>query len=299
MGAEPLRAPFYEEEIRRALRLPFNRAFRYRTGLDDLIAQAEAMDSLAPSGFIFHMSRCGSTLAAQMLAALPDSIVISEAAPLDAVVQLARGLPEDDAARALRAMVGAFGRKRSGRERRYVVKLDCWHTLALPLFRRAFPEVPWVFLYRDPVEVLVSQMRERGMQMVPQFLPPAFFGIDTEGVPDEDYCARVLAAVCRAVIDAGTSGGLILNYRELPDAVGTAILPHFAISCGEEEHERMRHVAQQDAKSPGLPFAGDSDAKQRDATETVRRAADRHLGEIYARLEARRGKLTAPAGFSD
>ena len=296
-GPEPLRGPFYESDIRRALRLPFNRAFRYRTGLHDLVAQAETMDSLAPSGFIFHMSRCGSTLAAQMLAALFDSIVISEAAPLDAVVQLARGLPAEDAARALRAMIAAFGRKRSGRERHYVVKLDCWHTLALPLFRRAFPDVPWMFLYRDPVEVLVSQMRERGMQMVPQFLPPGFYGIDAEGAPDEDYCARVLAAICRAVIDHGTDGGLILNYRELPGAVGAAILPHFGISCGEEEWQSMRQAAQQDAKSPSLPFAGDAAAKQRAATQTIRRAAARHLGGIYRRLEAL--NLTAIAGFSD
>ncbi len=99
-------------------------------------------------------------------------------------------------------MVAAFGRKRSGRERHYVVKLDCWHTLALPLFRRAFPDVPWVFLYRDPVEVLVSQMRQRGMQMVPQYLPPGFYGIaDTDATMDEDYCARVLGVICRAALD--------------------------------------------------------------------------------------------------
>ena len=285
-GAGPLGVSFYEEAVRRALSLPFNRAFRYRTGLHDLIAQVEAAESLGPSGFIFHMSRCGSTLAAQMLAALSDSIVISEAAPIDAVVQFARGLSDDDAVRALRAMVGAFGRKRGGQERRYFVKLDCWHTLALPLFRRAFPDVPWVFLYRDPIEVLVSQMRQRGMQIVPQFLPPGFYGIDAEGVPDEDYCARVLAAICRAVIDAGPSGGLILNYRELPAAVWAAMLPHFGICCGEEERERMRQAAQQDAKSPSLPFAGDTRAKQRAATATIRRAAERHLGEIYHRLEA-------------
>jgi hypothetical protein len=284
-GPAPLRAPFYEDDIRRVLRLPFNRAFRYRTGLHDLVAQAETMDSLAPNGFIFHMSRCGSTLAAQMLAALPNSIVISEAAPIDAVVQLARGWPAEDGARALRAMISAFGRKRSGHERRYFIKLDCWHTLALPLFRRAFPEVPWAFLYRDPVEVLVSQMRERGMLTVPQFLPPSFYGIGAESVPDEDYCARVLAVICRAVIDHNPRGTLILNYRALPDAVGAVILPHFGISCGEEERERMRQAAQQDAKSPSVPFASDTAAKQQAATPAIHRAAADHLDEIYARLE--------------
>jgi hypothetical protein len=293
-GAAPLRAPFYEDEIRRAFRLPFNRAFRYRTGLHDLMAQTEAAESQNPAGFIFHMSRCGSTLVAQMLAALRGSTVISEAAPIDAVVQLARELSAEDAVRALRAIVAAFGRKRQygHQERRYVVKLDCWHTLSLPLFRRAFPGVPWIFLYRDPVEVLVSQMRQRGMQTVPQFLSPSFYGIAAaENLSQEDYCARVLGAVCQPVIDhhdvsgRDRGGGLVLNYRQLPRAVCSAILPHFGISCNEAERASMRQAAQQDAKSPSMPFAGDTDAKRREATEKIRHAAERHLGEIYNRLE--------------
>jgi hypothetical protein len=288
VGADPLREPFFEEALRRALSLPFNRAFRYRTCLHDLVAQADTMDSVAPAGFIFHMSRCGSTLVAQMLAALADSIVISEAPPLDAVVQLGRNLAPDDAIRTLRAMVAAFGRKRSGREQRYVIKLDCWHTLALPLFRRAFPNVPWVFLYRDPVEVLVSQMRQRGMQMVPQYLPPRFYGIaDADATMDEDYCARVLGVICRTVLDHHSlGGGLVLNYRDLPGAVTSAILPHFGIVCGNDERERMGHAAQRDAKSPNLPFAGDIQSKQHAATASVRTAARRHLGDVYDRLEA-------------
>ena len=288
-GPQPLRGPFYEADIRRALSLPFNRAFRYRTGLADLIAQADKMASVAPAGFIFHMSRCGSTLLAQMLAALDDSIVISEAAPLDAVVQLGRKLAPGDAARALRAMILALGRRRSGRERRYVVKLDCWHTLALPTFRRAFPDVPWVFLYRDPVEVLVSQMRQRGMQMVPQFLPPGLYGIDavTVRAPDEDYCARVLAAVCRAALDQRRlGGGLFVNYRDLPGAVATTILPHFGLSCSDAEGAILRRAALMNAKSPGMAFAPDAEAKRRAATDAIRAAADRHLGEIFDRLEA-------------
>lgn len=291
-GAEPLRAPFYEHEVRRALRRPFNRAFRYRTGLHGLIAQAGTLETLKPDGFIFHMSRCGSTLVAQMLAALDDGIVVSEAAPIDAVLQLGRSLPEDDAVPALRAIVAAFGRKRGGRERRYFVKLDCWHTLALPLFRRAFPAVPWIFLYRDPAEVLVSQMRERGSQMVPQFFPPGFFGIAAaENTAVEDYCARVLGAICRAVLDHRhmsdhLSGGLILNYRQFPDAAWTAVLPHFGISCSAQEQETMRRAAAHNAKSPGMPFSRDAEEKQQAVTAKIRDAATRHLGEIYDRLES-------------
>ena len=290
-GPAPLHESFYEDAIRRTLTSPFARLFRYRTTLGDLIAQAEAVPSRAPDGFIFHMSRCGSTLVAQMLAALPHSIVVSEAAPIDAVTQLARatgggGGTGDIAERALRAIVTTFGRCRAGDERRYVVKLDSWHALALPLFRRAFPDVPWVFLYRDPVEVLVSQMRQRGTQMLPQVLPPRFYGIDGDGdALDEDYCARVLAAICNAAADnAKLGGGLMIDYRELPAAVMSRIMPHFGIAAGAAEHALMLEAAVRDAKAPRQVFEADGAAKQRDASEALRHAAERHLGGVYRRL---------------
>ena len=56
-GARPLREPFFEDSVRRALRAPFNRAFRFRLALADFLAGAAAAQSLKPSGLIFHMSR--------------------------------------------------------------------------------------------------------------------------------------------------------------------------------------------------------------------------------------------------
>lgn len=39
------------------------------------------LEPVPPKGFIYHETRCGSTLAANMLAALPPSRVFSEAKP--------------------------------------------------------------------------------------------------------------------------------------------------------------------------------------------------------------------------
>ncbi len=126
------------------------------------------------------MSRCGSTLLSQMLAALPEHVVLSEAGPLDTVLQLHFREPsvtDEERIGLLRAMMSALGQPRTGRERRLFVKLDSWHTLHLPLIRRAFPGVPWIFLFRNPVEVLVSHRRLRGGQALPGVLPPELFGL--------------------------------------------------------------------------------------------------------------------------
>ncbi len=73
-------------------------------------------------------------------------------------------------------------------------------SLILPLIREAFPGTPWIFLYRDPLEVLVSQARLRGRTMSPGLLTPRFLGLDLATAmrmaPDE-YCARFLARICQ------------------------------------------------------------------------------------------------------
>ena len=38
------------------------------------------------------------------------------------------------------------------------MKFSSWNVLYLPLVRAAFPVVPWVFVYRHPVEVMVANL---------------------------------------------------------------------------------------------------------------------------------------------
>jgi hypothetical protein len=293
-GERRLRDPFFEGDVRACLYAPFNRLFRHVTPIETLAAWLKTRPHLEPSGFIFHMSRCGSTLVSQMLAALPSNIVVSEASPIDTVVQANRWRPdlsEDKQALWLHSIIGALGQKRAGDEQRYFVKLDCWHTLALPLFRRAFPAVPWVFLYRDPVEVLVSQLRIPGTQMIPGGVGPDLYGLSRSYGPGtaEDYYAQVLAKVIEpAVAQYPGGGGLLVNYRQLPDALFTAILPHLGVPCSEADRAAMAAAARYDAKTPSFEFAPDSGAKQQAATPIVRATADRWLGDLYRRLEVLR-----------
>ena len=291
-GEARLRAPFFAMEVQSTVGKPFNRLVRPESAIERLLDRPHAPSLPRPSGLIFHMSRCGSTLVAQMLAACADNVVISEAGPIDDVVrarQVRPDLAEEEQARWLAGIVGALGRPRAG-ERRLFVKLDCWHTLAFPLFRRAFPDVPWVFLYRDPVEVMVSQRRMPGVQMIPGALgQPELLGLAPSFDRPDEYCARVLACVCEPIVQQhAQGGGLLVNYRDLPQALWTAILPHFGVAASAEERAAMAKKAKDDAKMPGLEFTPDSEARQRDAKPATRAAAAEWLADIYGRLEALR-----------
>jgi hypothetical protein len=105
------------------------------------------------------------------------------------------------------------------------------------------------------------------------------------GEPREDYYARVLAAICAPVLTHHADGGLIVDYRDLPQALWTKILPHFGIACSESDRAVMVEAARFDAKSPFFAFTPDSDAKRQAASASVRAAAARHLGGIYRLLE--------------
>jgi hypothetical protein len=225
-----------------------------------------------------------------MLAAVPSNLVISEAPPLDAVLHAhlhQPGLPRERQVSWLRGLVNALGRPHAG-ETRLFIKWDSWHILQLPLIREAFPRVPWVFLYREPIEVLVSHERMRGSQMVPGLLDPRVFGPDWAEVPPlplAEYAARVVARFCEAAVThVPLAGGRLVNFRELPDAVHGSL----AGMLGEyapEDRARMVAATQRHAKHPSQPYREDSTEKQRAATAQLRELAVRWVAEPYRQLE--------------
>src|SRR4029077_12190694 len=85
-GTRRLKRPFFEDDVYSCLFQPFNRLFRYVTSIEKTAAWLDGRPHLKPSGLIFHMSRCGSTLVSQMLAALPSNIVVSQGNPLATVL---------------------------------------------------------------------------------------------------------------------------------------------------------------------------------------------------------------------
>ena len=254
-------APFFGDTIRQ------NRGAPSRlTSLVETADWVAAHPGLAPSGFIFHMSRCGSTLIAQMLAAVAANRVLSEPPALDHVLRA-----EDPVS--LRVMVSALARPLPG-ETRLFIKLDCWHIHRYKLIRRAFPAVPAVFLYRDPLEVLVSQMRA-----------PGIWTVGGEGIPREQYVGELLEAILTSALEHVEQDPTLalLRYDELPSAVYRL----FDVDWSAKDLQSMKAAAERDAKSPLFPFAADSISKRAAATEQARAAAAR-LMPLYDKLESAR-----------
>ena len=297
LGEAPFTDPFFEQTISQALSHPAALLFRRQTTIAALRDVADASPGLSPAGFIFHMSRCGSTLISQMLAGLPSNLVLSEASPINTLLRSHLRNPsitEDQRVDWLRWMVGALGQARRPEQKRLFIKFDCWHALFLPLIQRAFPNVPWVFVYRRPVEVLMSQQRQRGGQVIPGVLEPALFGWTAAEVRQMDlqaYGARVLAKICQAGLTAAEGGkNRLLNYRQLPGVVWSTLLQSWAVDRTAAEVDKMTEVSRLNAKNPLWVFEEDSASKNSAATQDIRERAARWLDPLYQQLEEQRSR---------
>lgn len=294
-GDTRLTQPFFRDSVAIAMRMPFNQAFRRETSADEMVSISATRASIEPTAFIFHASRCGSTLMSQMLAALPSHIVISEPPMLDTLLRAhlyINGLSAQDQIGYVRALVMALAQPRAG-ESRFVVKLDAWDIFELPLLRRAFPDTPWIFLYRDPLEIAVSQRRQRGAYMVPGVIGPSNLMIDAAeaaAMSEEEYIARMVGRVLQQGAQMLTQdGGTAVHYNQLPVAMWSWLAKTFGVNDDPSSRATLQNAAKWDAKNPYFEFTSDAEAKQKEATPQLREHINEWATPHYLELERLRG----------
>ena len=214
--------PFFFYTIQSVRRLPFNSGiFSPVSSIDFLEDVAMQFPALPPDVFIFHVSRCGSTLLAQMLSTRTDIyIAVSEPPLLDDILRLRYKMPgitETAIEQAFCAGVKALGRKRVGNEQHFIIKTDAWHLFFYPLIRRLYPDTPFILLYRNPEEVYHSHQKQSGYHTVPGVLEPEMTGVPIEenefGLP---WFATLLGKYFETMADIADtdSRSVLLNYNQ-------------------------------------------------------------------------------------
>ena len=240
-------------------------------------------DNLAPTGFMFHLTRCGSTFVSNVLSALPDTLVIKEAEPVDSCLRADVDLPDASRSAWLEAVITGLGQRFAGHERRYYVKFRSWNVLRHELIRARFPDVPCVFFYRDPLEVLVSLLRAE---------PPWTFevvpGVTQVGPSRIEYYARVLASFLERGLELADAGVPVVNFTELRSDRLIEVLASFGAVDTPELRALIDHHGRIHAKDPSRAFVSDSADKRSAATPQMHAAIDRIARGLYDALEAKR-----------
>lgn len=251
--------------------------------LTPLDALARVEDGLYPTGFIFHISRCGSTLVSQMVATHQRATVVSESFAINAVLEMEE-VPEVERIRLLQQVVGALGRRPAGCETHYVIKFTSWNVLHVHLIKRAFPDVPCLFIYRDPIEVLVSLAQDT----------PAW-GV-TLGALGNDVSvakqiqsvrhAQALQALMHCTLNGASATDIVLEYTYLPECIPDLIGRYWGISLTALDTVRMLERARYHARGGKQHriFVPDTARKQEEASAEIRRADRAYTRALYREL---------------
>lgn len=256
--------PFYVDTVSRRMRNDAVALLQPKTRLSGLPGLVARHQALPLAGLILHWSRCGSTAVLRGAASDPATLALSEPPTVDEVLRAGDpGL--------LGAMVAALTQPRQEQQRCAVLKLDAWSTLQLPRLRAALPEVPWVFVWRDPEQVLLSHAQHGpGAHMVPQLMDPELFGMSRQEVaelPVEVYRARVLRALADAALSARDDHATFLAHDDLPRRL-PGLLGSWGLST-----EGLPGSLAVDAKRPDQAFTPDPHP----VPAAVRTACDEHL----------------------
>lgn len=283
-------APFFDQTQQQCLSHAHNSGrFSVVSTLDGLIDLAPSVPAVAPTAFIFHVSRCGSTLLSQLLALREQRIVLSEVPLLDELLRLPEqmpSLPEATYGQAIRAAVHLLGQRRTGAETELIIKLDSWHVAFYPLLRQLYPDVPMVLLYRAPEAVLASHRRQRGRHAIPGLLPPAFFNLtatDLAGLDFDPYLARVLTYYFDqflAIADRDDRA-FLLAYRHDGPAMLQSLMQWLNRPLPEADWQAVRERSGFHAKRPEQAFW---EARPADPLPDYLRPAH----DAYERLEQKR-----------
>lgn len=286
-GRDRLTSPFFEQDVGAALARPFNGRFDVRTSMAATATHLGSYPPIPPTAFIFHTGRCGSTLVAQLLAVDPANRVLSEPSPLDAVLRAPLSRPVDPQIHLewIRTTVGALGQPAPG-ERRLFVKLDSWSLLAAERIDAAFPGVPWLFVVRDPVEVLVSLLRSPSMTLLAGAVPSELFGVPLQEAAAWSllrYGAHVQATLL-AQMTRLADRAHVIEHPDLPLAV-EPWLSGLGVDVDEATHRAMRERGSRHGKYGG-PYSDDRTDKQQSAGDEVRSAVASAAGPAFAALLA-------------
>ncbi|PHS27724.1 MAG: hypothetical protein COA85_04910 [Robiginitomaculum sp.] len=240
--------------------------------VDDLIE-----DALIPSGFIFHTSRCGSTLLGKALARIPAHCVVNQGGPLQRGFWAAithewqNEMPLDaNTVKMFRNLVFALTRPRLGSEKASFVKFISWNTLYLDFIARAFPEVHSLFLFRDPVEVIASVIKETTAVLVAKNWQQASFltgksASDAKKMDDVSYLAQCYNNYFKVILDSSLANVKTLEYHNLrPDTLEQVLESGFSFVPDEpviaEMCTQFRFHSKDDSDTS--TFQSDGSAKQ-------------------------------------
>ncbi|MEM7018801.1 MAG: hypothetical protein AAF512_15855, partial [Pseudomonadota bacterium] len=203
--------------------------------------------------------------------------------------------PRDERAAMIRGVINQFGQLVP--DDNLVIKLTSINVIRMSSYFEAYPNMPWVFMFRHPIEIMVSIMRTATgwSNSYGHSEAPGLLGLEPEhleGVSFEEYLALGLRQMFDKALQRDNGNGLFIDYAALaPDTFAT-VAQHFGIEVDETDLHAMNNVLgtySKDSSRQREPNPDDSIQKRSEASAAITAAAE--LAEAsYHALVARAGR---------
>lgn len=297
----PISHPFFSqtiESVRAQSAIPADST----TELGQIVEYARGLESPTPSGFIFHISRCGSTLIANCMRNA-HTLVLSEAPALTGsllpyttgVWRISARVWERSSRELVESIVRLFSHHaHTLNQDKLIIKFASWTIMSWQLVRSIWPRVPCIVVIRSPSEVIQSNLSGpsglaaiRENPLIAGGFWPAF-GYGVLGMGREEYYARAIGAMCETALLLTSQGCRVVDYGQLTPECVTEIADYFGLSSGSDP-EPCRRVFEAYAKdSTGQrPFRAEDDRWKLSVSEKVRIVSKKWSDEPYASLKRR------------
>jgi hypothetical protein len=291
-------------DCKRPHTLDLNNVAKAARAFDERNAASESPKVLENPLFVFHESRCGSTLVANLLqvtSPIEHRVYSEHPGPLLALQACGESYKTcsfETAVSIFADTIYLMSRTDDSRETRAFFKIQSIGSKHIPVFQRAFPDTPWIYVYREGVEVMMSHLsqgtkhalcvnsRHNPGRTVEELAQRHHVTIAS--LSNVEYCALHLSALIESAAESLNEYAIPVNYRDLPDVLYEKILPAIGIPVGEAEIHRIEHAAQTYAKgSRGRyqDFKGDTEKKELAASEEIKDAAAKFLAPAFEELE--------------
>lgn len=249
-----------------------------------------------PSGFIFHISRCGSTLLSKILQTCGDVLAFNEPQPINALlVNYATSRTNDspwqeDGNKILNNVLTTY----LYTHKKVFIKFSSFNLLLLGRIVQLWPDVPIVFLYRNPVEVVVSNLERHGgfllkryNTMLKHMLHQCNLEIPDD-ITDEEYCVKMIDAFSHIILQhvKNTSSTRILtvDYETISADSLPDIFKFFGLEVTDHTHAAINDCLNHNSKN-GTPFKKDVASKHAKASYTIRQLCEQFALENYHALK--------------
>lgn len=257
-------------------------------------------DHQNPAGFIFHMSKCGSTLVAKVLDQPDTQMIIKEPTPLhenfwqyltnnwqDPVA------PTEDNLRLIRNLIQILGRDRLPNQESYFVRFRSWNIAFVEIIQLAFPDTPCLFIYRDPVKVMASILNKptTGLPRLNESNAAAFITKRSKIELTQMDALHYFTSFYKQYLYLGLNkmkNTHYLNYRLLNKQNIDQILRtayNYSATKTDLPIMQMQFDTYSKDDTSTVRFVSDRKEKKKQVTTAMREAAEEHLMTMYYLLE--------------